>query len=445
MYLLYGLALCVYFLGLLPFVVYRALRHRRAVGLIKDRLGRVPSTLNPDHQRSIWIHAVSVGEVLAARSLLGSLRQTYPAHRLLLSTTTATGQQMAAHLGDAVDGSFYAPLDLPPFVARTLDRVAPDLLVLVDTEIWPNLLRACRRRGVKTVLMNGRMSEQSYRGYRLARRFMGRVLEDLDRVCVQSEVWGRRFLDLGLSPDRLTVTGSLKFDAVDVAATASDLHVGDRVLRYFRFAADRPVLVAASTLRGEEEPVLCAFERIRESAEDAVLIIAPRHPERFEEVRQLAIEHGFSVERRSDLAADGTSSASVVVLDTIGELPRLFQLSTLVFVGGSLVPAGGHNIVEPAVFGKAVVFGPHMENFAEIADMFVRREAARQVHSVGELEEALVALLLDPVKRASLGAAARALVDANRGARHRSLAVVAELLPPAATQGADVRTLRVAP
>ena len=445
MYLLYGLALCLYFLGRLPFVAYQTLRHRRAVGRIPDRFGRVPSTLNPDHQRSIWIHAVSVGEVLAARPLLDSLRQTYPTHRLLLSTTTATGQLVATQLGDAVDGSFYAPFDLPPFVTRTLDRVAPDLLVLVDTEIWPNLLRACQRRGVRTVLVNGRMSERSYRGYHLARRFMGRVLEDLDRVCIQSEVWGRRFLDLGLSPDRLKVTGSLKFDAVDVAATAADLHVGDRVLPYFRFASDRPVLVAASTLRGEEEPVLRAFARIRETAEDAVLIVAPRHPERFEEARQLAIEHGFMVARRSDLSADGTSSASVVVLDTIGELARLFQLSTLVFVGGSLVPAGGHNIVEPAVFGKAVVFGPHMENFFDIADMFVRREAARQVHSAGELEETLVALLVDPVKRASLGAAARALVDANRGARHRSLAAIAELLPPTSTQGADVRTLHVAP
>ena len=445
MYFLYSLALCVYFLGLLPFVAFRTLRHRRPIGRIHDRLGRVPSILNPNHQRSIWIHAVSVGEVLAARSLLGSLRQAYPTHRLLLSTTTATGQQVATQLGDDVDGTFYAPFDLPPFAARTLDRVAPDLLVLVDTEIWPNLLRACRRRGVKTVLVNGRMSERSHRGYHLSRRFMKRVLGDLDRVCVQSEAWGRRFLDLGLVPDRLTVTGSLKFDAVDVATTAADLHVGDRVLRYFRFVADRPVLIAASTLRGEEEPVLRAFARIREAVEDAVLIVAPRHPERFEEAYQLAIQHGFMVARRSELAADGMSSASVVVLDSIGELARLFQLSTLVFVGGSLVPAGGHNIVEPALFGKAVVFGPHMENFAEIVDMFVRREAARQVHSARELEEALVELQVDPVKRASLGTAARALVDANRGARHRSLAVIAELLPPTSTQGADVRTLRVAP
>ena len=446
MHLLYSVALFFYFLTLLPAVAYTRLRHGKAVGRVADRLGRVPDTINPSHTRSIWIHAVSVGEVLAARSVLKDLRRVYPAHRLLLSTTTATGQEVAEQLKDAVDSVFYAPIDFPPFVRRSLDRIAPDLVVFVDTEIWPNWLRGCRRRGVRTLIVNGRISDRSYRGYRLGRPFMKRVLGDLDHVCAQTETWGHRFVELGLAPDRLSVTGSLKFDALDVASTGDDFHVGDRALRFFSFASDRPVLVAASTLRGEEEPVLRAFQRIRANADDAVLILAPRHPERAEEARRLAVERGFNVVLRTELRVGTSRAPDVVVVDTIGELPRLFQLATLVFVGGSLVPAGGHNILEPAVFGKAIVFGPHMNNFREVAALFVDRSAALQVPSAAALDDALVALLADPVRRASLGAAASALVDANRGARAKTLAVIADILPPGATDlENDSRTLRAVP
>ena len=446
MYSLYTLALAIYFVALLPVVVYQRFRRGKPIGNVGERLGRVRPAVNPDHERSIWVHAVSVGEVLAARALLAGLRETYPRHRLLLSTTTVTGQQVAQQFGSGVDGTFYAPFDLPPFVARTLDRVAPELLVMVDLEIWPNLLQACRRRGVKTVLVNGRLSNRSYRGYRLARPFIRRVLGHLDRACVQTEVWGRRFVDLGLDRERLTVTGSLKFDALGVSATGADLHVADRALPYFGFTEGRPVLIAASTLRGEEEPVLRAFRRIRSADRDAVLIMAPRHPERFDEAYQVAVREGFRVARRTELRPDGGTSADVVILDSLGELARLFQIATLVFVGGSLVPAGGHNVIEPAVFGKAIVFGPHMENFAEIARLFVGGGAACQVRSARELEDLLPALVADPVRRASLGAAARAMVDANRGARRHTLSVIAELLPPDSPQrNIDARPLRVVP
>ena len=445
MHALYTLALFIYCLTLLPVIAFRRSRRGKSVGRLGDRVGRIPETVNPDHRRSVWIHAVSVGEVLAARSLLSDLRRSYPYHRLLLSTTTVTGQQVARELGDDVDGTFYAPLDFPPFVARTLDRVAADLMVFVDTEIWPNWLRACRRRGVKTVIVNGRISDRSYRGYRLGRGFMRRVLQDMDRVCAQTETWGRRFVDLGLAPDRLSVTGSLKFDALDVAATGADLHVGDRVLRYFSFVQDRPVLVAASTLRGEEEPVLRAFQRVREVASDAVLILAPRHPERATEALTTAQRYGFEATLRTELSPEITVSADVVVLDTIGELARLYQLATLVFVGGSLVSAGGHNILEPAVFGKPILFGPHMRNFQEIAELFVRNNAAVQVPSASGLEAELLSLLEDPVRRASLGAAAKALVDANRGARKKTMSVIHDILMPGVRPHEDAQTLRAVP
>lgn len=430
MYLLYSVLLCVYFIVLLPLVGYRRLRYGKPLGRLADRLGRVPSDINPDHRRSIWIHAVSVGEVLAAEPLLTPLRERYPHHRLLLSTTTATGQAVARQLGPLVDATFYAPLDLTPCVSRALDRVTPELLLIVDTELWPNLLRACHRRGVKTAVVNGRISDRSYRRYRIVRMLMSRVLGDLDRVCAQNQAWGDRFVELGLPADRLLVTGSLKFDAVAPAGAAH--HVGDRVLPYFDFVGSRPVLIAASTLRGEEPPVCRAFIQLRRASPDALLIIAPRHPERFDEATQVAIEHGLLVVRRSDLEPGGEPTAEVVILDTIGELSRLFQVATVVFVGGSLVPAGGHNLLEPAVFGKPIIFGPHMENFAEIAQTFVKRGGAVQLSTAPELGGVLVGLLADPVRCASLGAVARALVDANRGARRRTLEAIAQLLPPGA-------------
>ena len=227
MYLLYDALLVLYVLFRLPSVAWAAWRRGKAVGGLGQRCGRLPPAVNPERRPSIWVHAVSVGETLAARPLLAALRDAYPRHRRLLSTTTATGQHVARGLGDLVDATFYAPFDLPPFVARTLDRAAPDLLVVVETEIWPNLLRACRRRGVRTVLANGRLTARSFRGYRRAGRFMRRVVRDFDRICVQTEAWGRWFEALGADASRVSVTGSLKFDAPAPAAGWTGERTGD--------------------------------------------------------------------------------------------------------------------------------------------------------------------------------------------------------------------------
>lgn len=428
MYLLYDALLLLYVLFRLPSVAWGVWRRGKALGDLGQRCGRLPRAVNPERRPSIWVHAVSVGETLAARPLLAALRDAYPGHRRLLSTTTATGQQVARGLGDLVDATFYAPFDLPRFVARTLDRAAPELLIVVDTEIWPNLLRACRRRGIRTALANGRLTARSFRGYRRAGGFMRRVVGDLDRICVQTEQWGRWFEALGADAGRISVTGSLKFDA-PAAATAAR---GARhpVLASLPVAAGRPVVVAASTLRGEEEPVLRAFASAREGHPGALLILAPRHPERFAEATRIAVAAGHRVVRRTSLDGSGGDDADVVVLDTIGELPHVFEAASCVFVGGSLVPAGGHNILEPAAVGKAILFGPHMESFAEIARLFLARDAAVQVRSAAGLETEVAALLDDPARCRRLGAAARAVVDAHRGATSRTLAAVAELLPP---------------
>ena len=443
MYLLYSVATLVVLVALSPYFLYQALRHNKYVGSLKQRLGYLPVSFNLDADESIWIHAVSVGEVLAARPLIAELRRRYPKLRLFLSTTTRTGQELARRSVSDVDGVFYFPFDWAFAVRRTLAVVKPRLFLMVETEIWPNLLRECRRRGVKTVMVNGRISYRSFPRYRLVRPLFRRVLADIDRFCVQGEETGRRLVQLGADPTRITVTGSLKFDALEPAAMPG--RGRERVLRFFRLSPNRPVLVAGSTQRGEEDPVIRAFNRVRATAAgaNALLIIAARHPERFAEVERLCRDDGISTIRRSELPIDREPRVDAVVLDTIGELAQLYQLATAVFVGGSLVAAGGHNILEPAAYGKPIVFGPHMENFAEIAEAFLANDAAIQVRTERELEDTAVALMSDPVRRARLGAAARALVEANRGARDRTLAVIADVLPAAERRPAVVRPFRV--
>jgi len=434
-YWVYSLVSLAVFVLVSPYFLYQAIRYNKYVGSLSQRLGYLPVSFNLDGERSIWIHAVSVGEVLTARALVAELRARYPKLRLFVSTTTMTGQRVARSNIQHVDAVFFFPFDFAFIVNRTLKLVKPRLFIMMETEIWPNLLRACRRHGVRTLLVNGRISSRSYPRYRLARRFFRRVLGDVDRFCMQSEESARRIIEIGADPARVSVTGSLKFDSLELPTAQSIGRGPARVLRFFRIPETRPVVIAASTLKGEDEIVIAAFRRVKRTAPDALLIVAPRKPERFGDVETLARQEGFRVVRRTELRIDDEPRADVVVLDTIGELARLFQVGTVVFVGGSLVDAGGHNILEPAVFGKPILFGPHMQNFAEIARAFLEHQAALQVSSARELEDTLVALLGDPVRQASLGAAARALVEANRGAKDKSLSVIATLLPPAAPTG----------
>ena len=429
MYAVYSLLTLAVFVVVSPYFVYQAIRYQKYIGSLRQRLGFLPISFNIDGEDSIWIHAVSVGEALTARALAADLKARYPRLRLFVSTTTIAGQQVARRSLSNAEAVFYFPFDWTFIVRRILTLVRPRLFIMMETEIWPNLLRECRRRGVRTAMINGRISNRSYPRYRLIRPFIRRVLGDVDRFCVQSEESARRLIDLGADPARVSVTGSLKFDSLELPAATVHGRPRDRVLRFFQLAPSRTVLVAGSTLRGEEAFMLRAFARIKTSMPGALLILAPRQPERFVEVERLAREAGFATVRRSELPIDAEPRAEVVVLDTIGELAQLYQLATAVFVGGSLVDHGGHNILEPAIFGKPIVFGPYMHNFKEIAEAFVANDAAIQLASERELDETLVGLVTDPVRRARLGAAARALVAANRGAKTKTLDVIAALLP----------------
>jgi 3-deoxy-D-manno-octulosonic-acid transferase len=444
MYVLYSMLIVIFGVVAAPYLAYQALRYKKYIGSLGQRMGYLPVSFNLDGEESIWIHAVSVGEALTVRALVTDLRRRYPNLRVFLSTTTLAGQQVARRSVPDVDSVFYFPFDLSFIVRRTLRLVKPRLFIMMETEIWPNLLRQCKRIGVATVMVNGRISSRSYPRYRLVRPFFRKVLADVDRFCMQSDESARRLVNMGAEPGRVVVTGSLKFDSLQVpGATTIEGRGQNRVLRYFRMSAGRPVIVAGSTMGDEEEIVLQAFRRIRASVPNLLLVIAPRNPERFGDVLQLAKNQAFVTARRSDLPIDAEPRAEVVVLDTIGELAQVYQIATAVFVGGSLVANGGHNILEPAVFGKPVVFGSHMENFREIADAFVAHGAGIQVSTARGLEEALLALLTDPVRRARLGAAARALVESNRGAKDKSLAAIAQVLPLRSGSMGVVRPFRV--
>ena len=281
MYLAYSLLTLAVFVVVSPYFVYQAIRYNKYIGSLSQRLGYLPISFNMDGEESIWIHAVSVGEALTARALAAELKARYPRLRLFLSTTTIAGQQVARRSLQHVDAVFYFPFDWTLIVRRTLNLVKPRLFIMMETEIWPNLLHECRRRGIKSVMINGRISSRSYPRYRIVRPFFRRVLADVDRFCMQSEESARRLIDLGADAARVTVTGSLKFDSLEMPAATAHGKPRERVLRFFRLSPHRTVLVAGSTMRGEEAAVLRAFGRIKAKSPGAMAILAPRQPERF--------------------------------------------------------------------------------------------------------------------------------------------------------------------
>ncbi len=406
----------------MPFYLWKGRGTGKYLSNFRERLGSLPGVVDAHGRASIWIHAVSVGEVLAARTLVGPLKQRFPAMNVFVSTTTLTGQAIARSSVKDADGLFYAPFDFRSSVRRVLDVVRPRLLVLVETEIWPNLIHEARLRGTRVAIVNGRVSPRSYGRYHWIRTFLKPVLEQIDVFAMQAEPHAERIRQLGAPAGRVRALGNLKFDALEAPAPSAALQ------QLFAAIGSRPVWIVGSTVDSEEPQVLAAFLRLRESLPDAALVIAPRHPERFGLVPALVEAAGLTAVRRSALGASAWDGRSVLVLDTLGELAQVYSFATAVFVGGSLAPAGGHNVLEPAVAGKAVVVGPHMENFQEIADQFLGEQALVQVDSAEALTRETLALFQDVDRRSAVGQRARALVARNRGALERTVEALAELV-----------------
>jgi len=420
MYFLYSLLAAVALVASAPWLAWQAWRHGKYRHRWQERFGVLPETVAAQSRPTLWLHAVSVGEVLSAAPLVAALRRAHPEWRVVVSTTTRTGRDMAEKRLAGVDGVFYFPLDFAWIVRRVLAYVRPSLVVIVETEIWPNLVRSCRERGIGLLLVNARISDRSYPRYLRVRGLLGPVLAQFDRLCAQSEDTAARLQSLGAPPERVTVTGSLKFDVpadpprsvVDVAARLEGM----------------PVLLAASTLKGEDEILLETLQRLRASTPDAVLVLAPRHPERFESVTLLAERTGLRVVRRTALASEPDAPFDVLVLDTIGELAALCAQATVVFVGGSLVPAGGHNILEPARYARPIVVGPSMSNFADIARSFLDAGALVQAPDAAVAQQEMLSLFADPARRQRLGDAARGVLERHRGAVERTMREIADVM-----------------
>jgi 3-deoxy-D-manno-octulosonic-acid transferase len=421
LYLLYNVLLAVAFALSIPFYLWKGRATGKYLKSFRERFGRLPSSVRGETP-SVWIHAVSVGEVLAARTLLDPLRKRLPGRRLVVSTTTLTGNGVARQSLAGHDALFFAPFDFPGPSRHALEATRAELLLLVETELWPNLIREARRRGVRVALVNGRISPRSFPRYRRLRLFLRPVLAQVDLFLMQGAPHAARILAMGAPEGRVRVTGNLKFDAVEVPAPSAALEAA------FRPLLGRPILLAGSTTEGEEAALLRVYARLLAAEPDLALAIAPRHPERFDAVPPLAEALGFRCRRRS--ANDGSSwrDREVLLLDSLGELASAYSFATVAFVGGSLVSKGGHNVLEAAGWGKPVAVGPHMENFQEIADQFRREQAMVQVQDEEELADALAELLADEARRRELGEHARALVDRNRGALQRTVDALAELV-----------------
>lgn len=416
MYLLYSLLYgCVLVLST-PYFLYRSVREPGFGASLRERV--FGAKINPGSERSIWIHAVSVGEAVAAGILVPHLRAAFPGTRIALSVTTPTGRRVAEERLSGIDDLFYCPFDLSFVLRKMIARVRPRALVVIETEIWPNLLREARRAGAVTLLVNGRISDRSFPGYLRIRFFLKRCLTEIDRFLMQSENYARRIEEMGAAPSSVRVAGSLKFDAAPDGAARPGARVTPE---------GRRILVAGSTLDPEERILFSVFERLRIGARDLFLVVAPRHAPRFGPVSEIAASRGLRVARRS--RGESVQEADVLLLDTLGELASVYAEADYAFVGGSLASWGGHNIIEPASWGKPVLFGPHMQNFADVARIFLDAGAAIQVRDEEELESALRDLLDDRERCEELSKKARAVVAENRGASNRTVSALKELLP----------------
>ncbi len=426
MYALYSALLALFLVVTLPYWLVRMMRHGKYRAGFRQRLGAVPRALaGRDDRRVIWVHAVSVGEVVASSAVIAALRQKFPSHRVLISTTTSTGQKLAGQRF-GVGNVFYFPLDFGLAVRPYLDALRPELVVVAETEFWPNFLRLAKRSGARIAVINCRISDRSFPGYKRFRFWLPKLLENtlanVDIFLCQTEEDRRRLVEIGAAEDKVSVAGNLKFDVLAPPLP----EIVESLRKSFNDSGAGPILVCGSTLEDEEGSLLSAFRNILANHPKAVMILAPRHPERFAVVGELVEKLDFRMWRRS-LWSGEALAGGVLLVDTIGELAALYSLATVAFVGGSLVPRGGHNILEPALYGVPIVTGNHYENFREVVNFFASRNAVRTV-GLAELPLVIMELIENDKERATLGQNAIAALESQRGATERTVAALIRLM-----------------
>jgi 3-deoxy-D-manno-octulosonic-acid transferase len=436
-YSLYSLLLFLALIVSTPWWLLQMLRHGKYRTGWGERLGTVPQRLlHGAGEPTIWIHAVSVGEVLTISRVVEVLKAQLPGWRIVVSTTTDTGQKLARQrFGE--NNVFYLPLDLPFAVRPFLQALSPKLLVLAESEFWPNLLHWARLSGTAVAVVNARVSDRSLPGYLRFRKLLQPVMRDIDLFLAQSDEDARRLVQIGAAPDRLQVSGNLKFEV--------KLPAKSDIVGQFSNAIQRdnigPVIVAGSTLDGEETILLEMFRSVATEYPGALLVLAPRHPERFNTVVDLLVSSGIGFQRRSQWDGSKPIAGGILLLDTIGELASLYEFADLTFIGGSLVPRGGHNVLEAAQFGKAILVGPHTENFRDIIDIFRRADALRVV-TPQSLTPTVLQLLENHDERAAPGQRALEVMRAQQGATERTVNALLGLLQehaPAAAASSEKR------
>jgi 3-deoxy-D-manno-octulosonic-acid transferase len=417
-YFFYSLLLAAGMLLSLPYWIYHILRHGKYRTGFFERMGRVPARLrsqkSSEMQRTIWIHAVSVGEVLAVAGLLEKLRSEFPEQRIVVTTTTDTGQALARkRFGE--DAVFYFPTDFSFAIRPYLRALRPELIILAETEFWPNFLRLAHKSGAHIAVVNARISDRSLPRYRRFRWALRKVLANIDLFLAQTEQDRERLRSIGAASDRVCVTGNLKFDRNPPVS----LEIVERLRASFTVELAGPVLVCGSTVEGEEQLLLKAFENVLAEHARAVMVLAPRHPERFKVVTDSLTECGVRFVCRSHWQGESLAGG-VLLLDSIGELGAMYGLADVSFVGGSLVPRGGHNIIEPAQHGTPIVVGEYTENFRDIVGLFQKCNAVRVV-TPSELARTFLELLTDPAGRSRLGRRAQETVQSQKGATCRTI------------------------
>jgi 3-deoxy-D-manno-octulosonic-acid transferase len=422
MYALYSALLGLFLLVTLPYWLLQMMRHGKYRAGLRQRLGGVPSSLpGRQEKRTIWVHAVSVGEVVASSAVIEALQRKFPNHRVVVSTTTDTGQNLAAYRFGA-ENVFHFPLDFAFAIRPYLEALRPELVVVAETEFWPNFFRLAKGSGASVAVINCRISDRSLPGYKRFNFWLPKVFGNVDLFLAQTDEDWRRLIEIGVPQSRISVAGNLKFDVAPPTAPP----IVTSLRQSLNQSDAEPVLVCGSTLEDEEGLLLSAFRNILATHPKAVMILAPRHPERFATVAELVEKLGFRMWRRS-LWSGESIAGGVFLVDSIGELAALYSLATVAFVGGSLVPRGGHNILEPALYGVPVVTGNHYENFRDIVNYFRERNAVRVV-GVAELPLVFMELIESRAARETLGRNALAALESQRGATARTLDALVQLM-----------------
>lgn len=437
MSILYDIAFLIFGIFYIPYFLIKA-KYRYGLGM---KFGFLPKGIFKEsgYKKTVWLHAVSVGEIQAARALISKLKEKFSDIRFVISTVTYTGNEIARKIASQNDYVIYLPFDISVITKKVVGKISPSVFIALETELWPNLLLSLNKAGVPIILINGRISDNSFKRYLLAKSFLKSILNKINVFCMQNNLYKDRIISIGAQAKNVFVTGNMKFDNTDYADFSRQSGIppqaGKTDYTDYRqklgLKPDEEFIVAGSTHSGEERIILEVYKKLKEKYANLKLLIAPRHVDRITDIEKLVKQYGFTSVKISELNQLPTSNfqlSTVFLLDTMGQLKFFYGLATIVFVGGSLVRHGGHNMIEAAVFSKAIIFGRYIFNFHDIAQVFLEDNAAIMVDNKQELQQTIERLINSPQEKTRLGQNAYNIVEKNKGATDRNIELISELI-----------------